>query len=181
MSNYRRNYINGGTWFFTVTLRDRHSDLLVREIALLRAAIAQVKRRKPFHIDAWVVLPEHMHCLWTLPEDDCDFSGRWRDIKKRFTRDLGVCGKWQPRFWEHTIRDQHDYRRHRDYIYINPLKHGLVKQVQAWPFSTFHRDVHRGIYPLNWAGDVGEFNAGERVSLPGGADACTGLRKCGLE
>jgi putative transposase len=162
VSNYRRNYIDGGTWFFTVNLKDRRSDLLVRQIDLLRRSIAQVKHRKPFDIHAWVVLPEHMHCLWTLPENDSDFSGRWRDIKKRFTRELAASGTWQPRFWEHTIRDAQDYRRHIDYIYINPVKHELVKRVQDWPFSTFHRDVRTGVYPRDWAGEVTEMCTGER-------------------
>ncbi|MBB1202215.1 transposase [Enterobacteriaceae bacterium 89] len=163
MSNYRRNYVKGGTWFFTVNLRNRQSALLVEQIATLRNSVAQVKRRKPFFIDAWVVLPEHMHCIWTLPENDCDFSGRWRDIKKIFTRDAGLSGIWQPHFWEHTIQDDEDYRRHIDYVYINPVKHGWVMQVREWPFSSFHRDVGTGIYPLDWAGDVTEFAAGERT------------------
>ncbi|HEY2454989.1 MAG TPA: transposase [Scandinavium sp.] len=163
MSNYQRSYVKGGTWFFTVNLRNRHSDLLIEQIVHLRNAIAQVKRRKPFHINGWVVLPEHMHCIWTLPEDDSDYSGRWRDIKKNFTRDLRASGIWQPHFWEHTIRDEKDYRRHMDYIYINPLKHGWATRVQDWPFSTFHRDVRDGLYSLDWAGDVTEFSAGERI------------------
>jgi putative transposase len=83
MSNYRRHYVPGGTWFFTVNLQNRQSDLLTRHIADLRAATATVKRSKPFTINAWVILPEHMHCIWTLPEGDSDFSARWRDVKKR--------------------------------------------------------------------------------------------------
>ena len=163
MSNYRRNYINGGTWFFTVNLRNRKSDLLIRQIEIFRAAVAQVKRCKPFNINAWVVLPEHMHCVWTLPSNDDDFSGRWRDIKKRFTRDVETKSIWQPHFWEHTIRNEEDYRRHVEYIYLNPVKHGWVTRVQDWPFSTFHRDVRLGLYPLDWAGDYAEFSAGERI------------------
>lgn len=162
MSHYRRHYVSGGSWFFTVNLRNRYSDLLVNHIDALRLATAQVKRRKPFTINAWVVLPEHMHCIWTLPEDDSDYSGRWRDIKKCFTRTLQTNGIWQPRFWEHTLRNEEDYRRHMDYIYINPVKHGWVKRVQDWPYSTFHRDVKNGVYPLDWAGDYNEFTAGER-------------------
>ena len=161
MSNYRRNYVTGGTWFFTVNLRNRQSALLVEQISNLRDAVAQVKRRKPFFIDAWVVLPEHMHCIWTLPVNGCDFSGRWRDIKKIFSRNSGLKGVWQPHFWEHTIRDDEDYRRHRDYIYINPVKHGWVRQVKDWPFSSFHRDVRSGIFPLDWGGEVTEMVAGE--------------------
>ncbi|MDO8236382.1 transposase [Citrobacter werkmanii] len=163
MSTYRRNYINGGTWFFTVNLQDRRSQLLTANIHALRCAIAAVKTARPFRINAWVVLPEHMHCIWTLPENDADFSSRWREIKKHFTRSLSSRHIWQPRFWEHTLRDEHDYRQHVDYIYINPVKHGWVKQVQTWPFSTFHRDVRRGLFPQNWAGEIMDFNAGERA------------------
>jgi putative transposase len=141
MSNYRRHYVPGGTWFFTVNLQNRQSDLLTRHIADLRAATATVKRSKPFTINAWVILPEHMHCIWTLPEGDSDFSARWRDIKKTFSRNIEMRHIWQPRFWEHTIRNEEDHRRHMDYIYINPVKHGYVSNVIDWPFSTFHRDV----------------------------------------
>ncbi len=162
MSNYRRHYVPGGTWFFTVNLLNRHSDLLTRHIDKLRSVTQSVKRAKPFLINAWVVLPEHMHCIWTLPENDSDYSGRWRDIKKTFTRTLGMAGIWQPRFWEHTIRDENDLRRHTDYICINPLKHGYVTRVKDWPYSSFHRDVREGLYPEDWAGDVDDFNAGER-------------------
>lgn len=162
MSNYRRHYLPGGTWFFTVNLQNRRSDLLTRHIDTLRMATQCVKRTKPFLINAWVILPEHMHCIWTLPENDTDYSGRWRDIKKTFTRTLGMSGIWQPRFWEHTIRDENDLRRHTDYIHINPLKHGYVRRVKEWPYSTFHRDVREGLYPEDWAGDVDNFDAGER-------------------
>ncbi|RCA56012.1 transposase [Escherichia coli] len=105
------------------------------------------------------------HCIWTLPEGDDDFSSRWREIKKQFTHACGLKNIWQPRFWEHTIRNTKDYRHHVDYIYINPVKHGWVKQVSDWPFSTFHRDVARGLYPIDWAGDVTDINAGERIIL----------------
>ena len=101
-----------------------------------------------------------MHCIWTLPEGDDDFSSRWREIKKQFTHACGLKNIWQPRFWEHAIRNTKDYRHHVDYIYINPVKHGWVKQVSDWPFSTFHRDVAKGLYPIDWAGDVTDFSAG---------------------
>ncbi len=162
MSNYRRYYLNGGTWFFTVNLKKRKSDLLVRQIAELRSAVRRVKNTKPFQIDAFVVLPEHLHCIWTLPENDCDFSSRWRELKTLFTKSIKCQEVWQPRFWEHTIRDEEDYCRHVDYIYINPVKHGWVRRVQDWPFSTFHRDVRDGTYPIDWAGDMNELEAGER-------------------
>lgn len=116
MSNYRRSFIPGGCWFFTVNLQNRHSDLLTRHIDHLRAAIACAKRKRPFQINSWVVLPEHMHCIWTLPEGDSDYSGRWREIKKSFTRALAQNQIWQPRFWEHAIRNDEDYRRHMDYV-----------------------------------------------------------------
>ena len=163
MSDYRRHYINGGTWFFTVNLQDRRSHLLTSKIYHLRSAISEVNKVKPFHINAWVVLPEHMHCIWTLPENDADFSSRWREIKKHFTRSLSAQHVWQPRFWEHTIRDARDYCQHVDYIYINPVKHGWAQQVKSWPFSTFHRDVKLGLYPENWAGEITDLRAGERA------------------
>ena len=162
MSNYRRSYIPGGCWFFSVNLQNRHSDLLTRHIDHLRAAIACAKRKRPFQINSWVVLPEHMHCIWTLPEGDSDYSGRWREIKKSFTRALAQSQIWQPRFWEHAIRNDEDYRRHMDYVYINPVKHRLVGRVSDWPYSTFHRDVRKGLYPEDWAGDTVEIDAGER-------------------
>ncbi len=162
MSNYRRSYLPGGCWFFTVNLQNRHSDLLTRHIDHLRAAIACAKRKRPFQINSWVVLPEHMHCIWTLPEGDSDYSGRWREIKKSFTRALAQSQIWQPRFWEHAIRNDEDYRRHMDYVYINPVKHRLVGRVSDWPYSTFHRDVRQGLYPEDWAVHIAEMDAGER-------------------
>ncbi|KNC94863.1 REP-associated tyrosine transposase [Trabulsiella odontotermitis] len=161
MSNYRRHYVPGGTWFFTVNLQNRQSDLLTRHITQLRRATSFVKRTKPFVINAWVILPEHMHCIWTLPDNDSDYSGRWRDIKKTFSRTIERRYVWQPRFWEHTIHNEHDFRRHMDYIYINPVKHGHVQKVVDWPFSTFHRDVRDGLYPADWASEVEDFATGE--------------------
>ena len=114
MVAYRRYYIKGGTWFFTVNLKDRRSMHLTENIELLRYSVAVVKQHRPFIIDAWVVLPEHLHCIWTLPHNDDDFSSRWRDIKGCFTRTLKRQPLWQPRFWEHAIRDEDDYRRHVD-------------------------------------------------------------------
>ena len=168
MSNYRRHYQPGGTYFFTVNLYHRNSTLLVDYIDQLRAVVARVKRQRPFSINAWVVLPDHMHTVWTLPEGDVDFPGRWREIKKAFSQSINKTGKqfeiWQPRYWEHTIFSEEDYRAHVDYVYINPLKHGLVSRVRDWPYSSFHRDVRAGVYPEDWGGDVliveGEF--GER-------------------
>jgi putative transposase len=167
MSDYRRARVPGATYFFTVNLRDRNSDLLVREIDLLRATVRATKARHPFHIDAWVVLPEHMHCLWTLPAGDANFALRWQVIKFAFAKRLprtepltatlkarGERGIWQRRYWEHLIRDDADYQHHFDYIHFNPKKHGHVEQLRDWPYSSFHRAVHGGIYPLDWCGDL---------------------------
>jgi putative transposase len=158
--------VAGGTYFFTVTLIDRRSDLLIQHIEVLRESLKKVQQHHPFEIVAWVVLPDHLHAVWTLPSDDSDYSGRWRAIKAHFVRVVkkqgvaitmradgsAVC--WQRRFWEHTIKDDNDLRRCVDYCYINPVKHGLVKAVVDWPYSSFHRDVKRGIYPSNWAGGM---------------------------
>ncbi|MDQ8024111.1 MAG: transposase [Moraxellaceae bacterium] len=176
MSDYRRNRVPGGTYFFTVNLFERHSRLLVEHIDLLRSAVRSVKIRRPFHIDAWVVLPDHLHAIWTLPVEDSDYSSRWREIKKAFVKGLpkiehlstvraakGERGIWQRRFWEHTIRDERDYAAHIDYVHINPFKHGLVNAVADWPHSSFHRAVVQGIYPRDWAAEVSEIPAGERL------------------
>ncbi len=176
MPEYRRNRVEGGTYFFTVALHDRRSDLLVREVAALRASVSRVRTLYPFTIDAWVVLPEHLHAVWTLPYGDADFSTRWNLIKRGFSARIeknesrsasriakGERGFWQRRFWEHTIRDEADFTRHVNYVHFNPVKHGLVGNAKDWPFSSFRRAMVRGDYPSDWGdgGDVvGEF--GER-------------------
>ena len=175
MSDYRRNRVPGGTYFFTVNLLDRRSRLLIEYIEVFRMAVRQVKAKRPFHIDAWMVLPDHLYCIWTLPPGDTDYSGRWREIKKAFAKSLprteslsvvrahkGERGIWQRRFLEHAIRNERDYAAHVDYVYINPLKHGLVREVRAWPYSSFHRDVAAGIHSENWAGEIVDLIAGER-------------------
>lgn len=162
MVHYRRSAIPGSTLFFTVNLRSRRSDLLTRHVGALRQAVADVQQKQPFIINAWVVLPEHMHCIWTLPPGDKDFSQRWRALKRYFTQALRMQNIWQPRFWEHTLRDERDYRRHVDYCYFNPVKHGWVACVQEWPYFSFHRDVRRGLYPADWGSNVGEMVVGER-------------------
>lgn len=164
MADYRRNFVKGGSYFFTVTLADRRLSLLIDHIDLLRNAFHQVKATYPFNLDAIVVLPEHLHCIWTLPIDDASYPDRWRRIKGLFSRwipDNYLCspsqirkgerGIWQRRYWEHTLRDEEDYRRHMDYIHYNPVKHGHVNRVADWPYSTFHLYVKTGIYPKDWA------------------------------
>jgi putative transposase len=174
---YRRNFMAGGSFFFTVNLAERRLRLLTQHIDELRNAFRQTRRRHPFTVDAMVVLPDHLHAVWTLPEGDADFATRWRLIKSAFSHSLpsgerisdsraakGERGIWQRRYWEHTIRDQNDFARHVDYVHINPVKHGLVPRVRDWPYSSFHRMVKLGIYPEDWAGDVGDpgGNFGER-------------------
>jgi putative transposase len=173
MPNYRRAFVPGGCWFFTVNLLERRQTLLIDHIEVLRAAVAGTRQKFPFDIDAMVILPDHMHAVLSLPPEDADFSTRWRLIKSRFAKAhpkqerlsavreaRGERGIWQRRFWEHLIRDDADYARHVEYCYINPVKHGLVSRVRDWPYSSFHRDVERGLFPVDWAGDVdavGEF------------------------
>ncbi|WP_029920903.1 REP-associated tyrosine transposase [Nevskia soli] len=163
---YRRNRVEGGTYFFTVTLRDRSSRLLVDCISQLRTAYAQAQKRLPFETVAIVILPDHLHAIWALPAEDSDYSGRWRLIKASFSRSVAKAGLaerragtagydlWQSRFWEHTIRDDDDLKRHVDYIHYNPVKHGLVTKAADWPHSSFHGFVERGELSTDWAGDL---------------------------
>ena len=169
MPDYRRAWHPGGTYFFTVNALVRHNnDLFVRHINALRLAVAKVKRRFPFVIHGWVVLPDHMHCMIELPPGDMDSATRWRQIKMIFSKSLPVTeyrstvrkqrgerGLWQRRYWENLIRDDKDFAAHLDCIHINPVKHGLVTRVRDWPYSTFHRLVLNGVYAENWAGDIG--------------------------
>ena len=154
MPNYRRALIPGGCWFFTVNLLDRRSALLVEHIGELRIAVRETRARMPFRIDAMVILPNHLHAIWTLPDDDMNFAVRWNRIKARFSRAIppgesisgsrrkrGERGIWQRRYWEHVIRDERDFAHHVDYCWFNPVKHGLVSRVEDWPYSSFHRDV----------------------------------------
>ncbi|HYE36444.1 REP-associated tyrosine transposase [Methylocaldum sp.] len=165
MTDYRRFRVEGGTYFFTVNLAERHRKLLTEHIGALREAFRVVKGAHPFTIDAVVILPDHLHTIWTLPTGEQDFSLRWRQIKSAFSREIekgerisksrsrkGERGVWQRRFWEHVIRDEEDFARHVDYIHHNPVKHGYVKAVSNWPYSSFHRYVGLGIYSKDWAG-----------------------------
>lgn len=149
MPNYRRAFIPGGTWFFQVQF------------------IATVQQGNPLQIDAWVVLPYHLHCVFTLPPNDCDFSLRWRLIKSCFSLTLpkidhrsdvskaaGERGIQQRHFWEHLIKDETDFQYHVDYENVNPLKHSNVDRVRDWPYSTFHRYVTQGVYTLDWCGNA---------------------------
>lgn len=174
MSNYIRPRISGATVFFTVNLAQRGSRLLVDEIERLRAAVRKTRVERPFHIDAWVVLPDHIHAVWTLPEGDADFSSRWGAIKARFSMDLrragftpprrlptvlsgryagvnpglredkGEVGVWQRRFWEHHVRGEAEYAALLRYCWMNPVKHGFVAEPEDWAYSSVHRDRAKG-------------------------------------
>lgn len=152
MPNYIRPKVAGASVFFTVALQDRGGDLLVREVGRLREAVSRTRAERPFGIDAWVVLPDHLHAVWRLPAGDRDFSTRWRLIKARFSMGLHMGDRrashilrqeraiWQRRFWEHHIRDEADWEAHVRYCRENPVRHGLVDRAEDWPYSSVHRD-----------------------------------------
>jgi putative transposase len=170
MSDYRRSRTAGGTYFFTVVTNERQPVLTTEAVRMaLREAIQRARTTLPFQIDAWVLLPDHLHCIWTLPEDEANYSARWAVIKRRVSESCAAMANaprsdsgrkrnerafWQRRFWEHRIRDDADLARHMDYIHWNPVKHGLVKAVKDWPYSSFHKHVRRGTYPGDWGGSV---------------------------
>jgi len=165
MVRYRRDFTPGGTYFFTVALRDRRATLVTDHHRLLREAVRSVRRARPFSIRAMVLLPDHLHAGWTLPEGDADYPGRWRDIKSRFVRMLAAQGGrvvrngrgeadvWQRRYWEHRIRNERDLQTHVDYIHFNPVKHGHAERATDWPHSTIHTYIRRGWLPAEWAAD----------------------------
>ena len=177
MTNYRRAYVPGATNFFTVNLANRDATLLVDHIDDLRSAVRYARDRHPFDIDAMVVLPDHLHAVWTLPLDATDYSLRWRLIKTWFSRQVphseqrgvsriakGERGIWQRRYWEHLIRDEDDLHRHIDYIHFNPVKHRHVERAADWPYSTFHRYVADGRLEQDWGVGV---EAGDRFGERG--------------
>ena len=167
MPNYRRAR-EGNTYFFTVVTYKRQPILCLDEsMAALRNVINETRETMPFRIDAWVLMPDHLHCIWTLPEGDTDYSKRWGLIKAGFTKKVGknLVGSahptssrlkkreglvWQRRFWEHKIRDERDYEVHCHYIHYNPVKHGFVSMPKDWEYSTFHRFVKDGVYAEDW-------------------------------
>ena len=167
MSRYIRSNIAGGTFFFTVTLQDRRARWLTDYADDLRQCVTDVRNRHSFEVDAMVVMPDHLHALWTLPVDDDNFATRWMLVKQAFTKRLRARGAldgssgqarrangevtlWQRRYWEHQIRNEDDYARHVDYIHFNPVKHGLVRRAIDWPHSSFHRFVRKGRLPADW-------------------------------
>ncbi len=163
---YRRAFVPGGCYFFTLVTKNRQK-LFVdnKTVDVLRNAFRRVMIKRPFEIDAIVVLPDHLHCIWTLPEGDADFATRWRLIKTWFTKHCdtnirrmpgpdqarrGEQSIWQHRYWEHLLRDEADYRHHVDYIHYNPVKHGRASSPADWPYSSFRRYVKVGILPADW-------------------------------
>lgn len=171
MATFRRALVPGGTYFFTVATWQRQKLLTDLSVLMaLRAAFRSVRAQHPFAIDAIVVLPDHLHSIWTLPPEDADYALRWNLIKRHTSqavrhlvaspatesrRKRHEIGLWQRRFWEHQIRDEKDYARHVDYIHWNPVKHGHVDRVADWPYSSFHRHVRQGIIAADWAaGDI---------------------------
>ena len=172
MVNYRRQHVSGGMYFFTVTLKNRQSGLLVDKAGLLGEVMRAVQAKKPWETLAIVIMPDHLHALWKMPAGDDDYSSRWRAIKSGFVRSLAKTGHvvdrnqrgeadiWQRRFWEHAIRDEDDLYRHIDYIHFNPVRHGQVSRVIDWPCSSFHRYVMQGVLPSDWAGTTEQFSGG---------------------
>ena len=171
MPEYRRFKIAGSTIFFTVVLADRSRSLLVDEVDRLRQSYRAVQQKRPFETIAICVLPDHLHAIWALPDDDADFAMRWNLIKAGFSRSMDSGGRrspsklakrekgiWQRRYWDHVIRNDADLERHIDYVHFNPVKHRHVKRVQDWPYSSFHRYVADGSLPIDWGGDVVEID-----------------------
>lgn len=174
---YRRLRVAGASYFFTVVTWRRQPLLCRAEVRLaLRRAFREEREARPFRLDAIVVLPDHLHCIWTLPQGDSDFPERWRRIKAAVSRAVahhprarrapaprgakGESAVWQRRYWEHLIRDDADFAAHVDYVHFNPVKRGLVRWAIDWPWSSFHRYVAKGVYPPTW----GETD----LHLPGG-------------
>jgi len=171
MSNYRRMYEPGGLFFFTIVTHHRRK-LFLNEKArsYLHYSIRQVQMKYPFEIIAVVLLPEHLHCIWKLPDGDENFSTRWACIKKEFSkiwiasggnetaisearRKHRESGIWQRRFWEHRIKNEEDFINHINYIHYNPVKHGLVWCPHQWKHSSFHRWAKAEYYKSNWLCD----------------------------
>ena len=179
MPNYRRSNTSGATFFFTLVTFQRRKILTNEQSRFwLLESVVKTRDRFPFLVDAWVLLPDHMHCMWTLPEGDFDFSIRWNGIKSRFTKlaknllhkpELMSPSKhkhrestiWQRRFWEHQIRDDNDYEKHMNYIHYNPVKHSYVNKAADWPYSSFHRYVRNEIYSPTWGHSMPNKFAGE--------------------
>jgi len=156
MSRYLRPKVPGATVFFTVNLAVRGEDTLIEHIDALRDAVRKTLLERRFYIDAWVVMPDHIHAVWTLPPGDSDYARRWQVIKARFSRAVPKGHQrsshvvrreravWQRRFWEHHVRDAEGYAAAITYCHLNPVKHGFVQDAEEWPYSSVHRDIASG-------------------------------------
>ena len=164
---YRRAKHKGGCYFFTVNLAERNRSLLTDHVDELRLCMKKTQQKHPYFVEAIVILPDHLHAVWTLPPEDNDYATRWMLIKSAFSRGLPKDerintsrlkkrerGIWQRRYWEHLIRDDHDFARHIDYIHYNPVKHGYVNHPVDWQYSSIHRFIRRGILDKNWGVDL---------------------------
>lgn len=170
---YRRTITPGGTFFFTLVTEGRRPIFAAAEaVDTLRQAFLTVRQSRPFEINAAVIMPDHLHCIWTLPPDDADFATRWRLIKTWFTKHCAPALRaepnpartakreqalWQHRYWEHLLRDESDFAHHVDYIHYNPVKHGLAASPIDWPYSSFLRHVKAGVYPPDWGQNTMSF------------------------
>lgn len=172
MPHYLRAWVPGGTFFLTITTLERRKLFIHHNSRrILGRAVNKVRREYPFSIDAWVLMPDHLHTIWTLPDGDMNYGQRVGLIKVNFSkaaktwlhneslmnpsrRNRRETTIWQRRFWEHTIRDDQDLAKHFDYIHYNPVKHGLVQRVRDWPYSSFHRLVEQEIYPIDWGEEI---------------------------
>ncbi|QDS96210.1 Transposase IS200 like protein [Roseimaritima multifibrata] len=170
MSDYRRYFVPGGTFFFTVVTYGRRPILTTDDgREFLRNSLTSVRKRHPFLLVANVLLPDHWHLIMQLPSGDDRYSLRMKQIKAKFTDQWleaglpepvvtesqgkrGERGIWQPRYWEHTVRDEADLERCADYVHWNPRKHKLVDRVRDWQWSSFHRFVRLGQYDIDWGG-----------------------------
>lgn len=175
MSQYIRSYTNGATYFFTLVSYNRRRIFCEDDfLQAFKKSIKQVQQQYPFEIIAWVQLPDHLHCIWKMPENDANYSMRWSQIKRLTTQacpryhlpidDLSRSkvkrkerGIWQRRFYEHEIKDEADFIKYMDYLHYNPFKHGLVGKVSEWPYSSFHRYVKQGLYMEDWGNNSMDF------------------------
>ena len=168
MPDWRRAHVPGGSFFFTVVTDGRRPLFRdVRGAKVLGSVLRACRTRWPFTIAAIVLLPDHLHAIWSLPRGDADYAKRWAWIKKEFTKAwLAQSGRerpqsaarvrerrrgvWQAKYWEHTLEDEDDFERHFDYIHFNPVKHGYVSAPYDWKPSSFHRWVRKGVYDPDW-------------------------------
>ncbi len=176
MPQYIRSYTEGATYFFTLVSYNRRKILCENDfLKAFKNSIKLIQQQYPFEIIAWVQLPDHLHCIWQMPENDANYSMRWSQIKRLTTQacpqyhlpiaklsqskiNRNERGVWQRRFSEHQINSEANFIKHMDYIHYNPMKHGLVDKVSDWNYSSFHRYVRQGIYSADWGDNLIKFS-----------------------